>query len=131
MIRLLFMIIIALSFSACATTAKPPLHKTYTASMLQQGKRYFETGFYRKAMRELLPLACDGSAEAQYAVGYMYYYGYGVTQDTEVGRFWIQRSADQGYLPAIQGLTLIKSPFPTRRATFTSVQKETTIPQNN
>lgn len=77
-------------------------------SYLQQGKRYFEDGYYKKSMMLFLPLACDGNAEAQYAVGYMYYNGYGVTQDTEVGYFWIRRSANQGYSPAISALTLIE-----------------------
>jgi TPR repeat protein len=77
-------------------------------SELQQGKRNFEQGYYRRAMSDLLPLACDGVPEAQYAVGYMYYYGYGVAQDTEVGYFWIKRSADQHYAPAVQALNVIE-----------------------
>ncbi|TAK75199.1 MAG: sel1 repeat family protein [Gammaproteobacteria bacterium] len=83
----------------------------YTADMsvLQQGKRDFKAGYYRRAMRELLPLACDGYAEAQYAVGYMYYYGNGVTQDTEVGYFWIKRAADQGFVPAEKALEIVKN----------------------
>lgn len=98
--------LLALIIMACATTKSVP-HQTLPPdqmSHLQQGKRYFETGYYRSAMRELLPLACDGVAEAQYAVGYMYYYGYGVAQDTEVGRFWIGRAANKGYQPAIKAL---------------------------
>src|SRR6187431_3039731 len=89
--------------SAKITTSPPPPKNLTTAqlSYLAQGKRYFEDGYYKKAMKELLPLACDGNAEAQYAVGYMYYYGYGVKQDTDIGFFWIKRSADQGFEPAI------------------------------
>ncbi len=101
---------LSLIIMACATTKTPP-HQTITPaamSHLEQGKRYFEAGYYRRAMRELLPLACDGVAEAQYAVGYMYYYGYGVAQDTEVGYFWIKRSADKGYQPAIKALGYIR-----------------------
>lgn len=74
---------------------------------LQQGKRYFNSGYYKSALRDLLPLAVDGNVEAQYAVGYMYYYGAGVTQDTEVGYFWIHRAAKQHYQPAIKALTMI------------------------
>ena len=99
----------SLTIMACATTKSVP-HQTLRPdemSHLQQGKRYFEDGYYRSAMRELLPLACDGVAEAQYAVGYMYYYGYGVAQDTEVGHFWIKRAADKGYQPAVKALGYI------------------------
>lgn len=76
-------------------------------SLLQQGKRYFESSYYKRAMKLLLPLACDGIADAQYAVGYMYYYGYGVAQDPDIGFFWIQRAADQHYAPAQHALDLL------------------------
>lgn len=78
-----------------------------TTSEVEQGKRYIETGYYKRAMQELLGPACDGNAEAQYAVGYMYYYGYGVAQDTQVGFFWIKRAANQGYAPALKAISLI------------------------
>ncbi len=83
-----------------------------TTSQLQQGKRFFKEERYKDAMRELLPLACDCIAEAEYAVGYMYYYGYGTAQDTEVGRFWIRRAAQHGYKPAEAALqTIATEPY--------------------
>lgn len=103
MFRMLLLSLLACLLVACATTHLTPGQ----SSELAQGQRYFETGFYKHAMKELLPLACDGIAEAQYAVGYMYYYGFGVGQDTEVGRFWIERSASKGYEPARVALTRI------------------------
>lgn len=120
--------LLALSLIGCTTTGKktaqPPkpsmapsgkripaaiedqnkLMSLANQSYMQQGKRYFQEGYYKKSMMLFLPLACDGNPEAQYAVGYMYYYGYGVTQDKDVGYFWIQRAADQHYLPAISAL---------------------------
>lgn len=77
------------------------------AQELGQGKRDFEEGYFKKSFKELLPLAVKGNAEAQYAVGYMYYYGYGVTQDAESGAFWIRQSAEQHYQPAIKALPML------------------------
>ncbi len=94
---------ILLFVSACSTT-----HNVRMAQELHRGKSNFEAGFYRDAFRQLLPLATEGSREAQYAVGYMYFYGYGVPMDTESGVFWIQKSADQHYPPAVQALTSIR-----------------------
>lgn len=88
----------------CATSTG---YSPRVTSELQQGQRYFEQGYYKKAMQDLLPLACDGNPQAQYAVGYMYYYGYGVAQDTDVGYFWIKRSADQHYEPAVKAIRLM------------------------
>jgi len=104
MLRLLLVSLLSFLLMACATThMRSPL----VSSELAQGKRDFEAGYYKRAMHELLPLACNGTPEAQYAVGYMYYYGYGVAQDTDVGYFWIKRSADQGYQPAVKALGYI------------------------
>ena len=95
--------------NAAVTTNNPDgLSGIAEASYLAQGKRFFQAGYYRQALNELLPLAADGNAEAQYAVGYMYYYGYGVAQDTDVGYFWICRSARQGYRPAQEAIRLME-----------------------
>jgi TPR repeat protein len=108
MMRIFILFLLSWQLIACASVA----NTTYpaTASELQQGKRDFDGGYYRSAMRRLLPLACNGNAEAQYAVGYMYYYGYGVAQDTDVGAFWIERSARQNYPPAVKAMENISKP---------------------
>ena len=109
MIRVLILCSLIFLLNACATSSKPMPHHMSTESMsyLQQGERYFNEGYYKRAMHVLLPLACDGIAPAQYAVGYMYYYGLGVAQDTDVGYFWIKRAADQHYARAEQALDVI------------------------
>lgn len=101
--------LLTLSMFACSTMSHNQQHRLSPATLseLQYGKRLFEGGYYKRAMRELLPLACDGNADAQYAVGYMYYYGYGVAQDTDVGYFWIERAANQNFIPAVKALQLI------------------------
>lgn len=116
MLRSLLITLLAMTLMACATTPRqrsnetqPPSLSLADQSYLEDGKRHFEEGFYKTAMHELLPVAVDGSAEAQYAVGYMYYYGYGVAQDTDVGFFWIQRAAGAHYPPAMQALNYIQS----------------------
>jgi TPR repeat protein len=105
MIRIFLIGLLSLLLMACSTMK---MVSPSVASELQQGKRNFNAGYYKKAMHELLPLACDGNAEAQYAVGYMYYYGLGVAQDTDVGHFWIKRSANQHYKPAVKALQMIE-----------------------
>jgi TPR repeat protein len=86
---------------------------------LQSGIYFFEKGHYKRAMRDLLPAAISGNPRAQYAVGYMYYYGYGVPQDTEMGTFWIEQAARHHHPKAIEALRLIsierEAPPPKRR----------------
>lgn len=74
---------------------------------LTKGQYYFDKGYYKSAIRQLMPPAIAGCAEAQYAVGYMYYYGYGVAQDTDMGFFWIKKAADSGFPPAIAAIDII------------------------
>lgn len=77
------------------------------AEEVQGGKIYFERGDFKTAFRKLLPPAANGNAHAEYAIGYMYYYGYGVPQDNETGLFWMQKAADQHYAPASKALAII------------------------
>ncbi len=74
---------------------------------LQGGKAKFMVGNYKEAFHDLLPVAVYGRKEAQYAVGYMYYYGLGVAQDPESGLFWMKKSAEQHFAPAVDALKLI------------------------
>lgn len=101
--------------TSCMTGKKPttgqatPQHNPSIGeiSELNYGKRLFEQGDYKRAMKQLLPIAARGNAEAQYAVGYMYYYGYGINRDTESGKFWIQSSAKQNYEPAKKAMEIM------------------------
>lgn len=111
--NLLILLLFCTTLCGCVIGSMSPVYDPHymspkSMSELQQGKRFFEAGYYKRAMIMLLPLACDGYAEAEYAVGYMYYYGYGVAQDTNVGYIWIKRAADQGFQPAIDALMIIK-----------------------
>lgn len=123
MVRILLVSLLSISLMACVIHPRPPkpprmIVPTSTAAILEQSQRDFESNHYKHAMMILLPLACDGLPQAQYAVGYLYYYGYGVTQDTDVGYFWISRAADQGYRQAIEAEQSIRPEEKARRDLF-------------
>lgn len=99
-LRLITVIIFYCMLSACNTSPVMLEH-------LQAGKWYFSEGNFKCAFRQLLPVAVYGRVEAEYAVGYMYYYGYGIPQDPDSGLFWIQKAAARGYCPAIRALQLM------------------------
>ena len=52
--------------------------------------------------------AADGDADAQYALGYMYYYGMGTVRDQDSAKLWIARSAAQGQPLAKRALAMIQ-----------------------
>jgi TPR repeat protein len=63
----------------------------------------FDEGFkaygakdYQTALKEFLPLANDGDASAQFALGLMYYNGEGVLQNYSQAVHLYRKAADQG-----------------------------------
>lgn len=63
---------------------------------LREGISSFRVEDYRKAFVRLKPEADRGQPDAQYAVGYMYYYGKGVVEDRKKAWFWINAAANAG-----------------------------------
>jgi septal ring-binding cell division protein DamX len=118
--RSVILIMLFLMLQACASTR--------IAEQLQSGKISFEGGNFKSAFHKLLPLASEGNAQAQYAVGYMYYYGYGTAQDEESGIFWMKKAAGQHDQTAIEALKIIKrnkiSEEPTQQLTAERSIKE-------
>lgn len=90
-----------LLIGGCAGTFKSAEQKDQAAAHDRQGYKHAESAYlagdYPQALRILHPLADEGDAEAQYILGYMYYYGQGVPSDPRAAREWIGKSATQGH----------------------------------
>lgn len=63
------------------------------AASFEAGKRALELDDYATAMRELRPLAEQGSAPAQLEVGFLYWFGQGVPRDQAEAEKWFVRAA--------------------------------------
>jgi len=85
---------------------------------MQRANYYFSHHQYVQAGDQLWLLANHGNRQAQYALGYMYYYGLGTVRDHDLGRLWIDRSARHGYPPAIQAMKNIQQPEYIQYRTF-------------
>ena len=94
MSKSLGVLFVACCLSACMSTD----------AQLQEGKKAFYYQHFDQSFKLLLPLAQQGNTEAQYAVGYSYYYGKGVLEDQEKGQYWINKAAQQGNPLAIRAL---------------------------
>ena len=75
---------------------------------LRDGIRSFEVQNYRQAFITLLPEAERGQPDAQYAVGYMYYYGQGVIENRNKAWHWINCAAKAGQQDAIAAVAILK-----------------------
>ncbi|MCP0913693.1 MULTISPECIES: tetratricopeptide repeat protein [Legionella] len=74
---------------------------------LREGIRSFQVQDYRQAFIRLKPEAEKGNADAQYAVGYMYYYGQGVVEDRKRAFYWIKCAAKAGQPDAISAMKIL------------------------
>lgn len=72
-----------------------------------EGMRCFQNQNYRMAFLKLKPAAYKGQPDAQYAVGYMYYYGQGIVEDRKKAWYWIHRAALAGQPDAIQAEAIL------------------------
>lgn len=70
----------------------------------QDGVDAYQSGDFRKAMAEWLPLAEGGDAVAQNSVGALYDHGLGVDEDDTEAARWYQMAADQGLPLAMRNL---------------------------
>ncbi|MFC3907771.1 sel1 repeat family protein [Legionella dresdenensis] len=73
-----------------------------------EGINCFRAQQYRSAFVLLKPEAVKGQPDAQYAIGYMYYYGQGVVENRKKAWFWICKAAKAGQPEAIQALKILK-----------------------
>lgn len=96
--KMLLIFISALLLSACVNP-KTELHR---------GEVSFRQQNYRNAYLRLAPLAKQGNADAQYAVGYMYFYGQGVVEDRGRGFTWMKRAAEQGQPQALAAVKMLQ-----------------------
>jgi uncharacterized protein len=69
-----------------------------TAGPDEDGSAAYGRGDYATALRLFRPLADQGSTQAQYKIGLMYYSGEGVAQDLAEATKWYRRAADPGQL---------------------------------
>lgn len=74
---------------------------------LHEGIQSFKAQDYRRAFIRLKPEAERGQADAQYAVGFMYYYGRGVVEDRKKAWFWINLAASKGQPQAVAAAQIL------------------------
>lgn len=74
---------------------------------LSEGIRSFQVQDYRQAFIRLMPEAKVGNRDAEYAIGFMYYYGQGVIEDRKKAWYWIRCAAKAGQPDAIQAMKIL------------------------
>ncbi len=77
------------------------------AADFEAGVEAYKRGDHATALKEWRPLAEQGDASAQVALGAMYFYGRGTTQDYAEAVKWYRLAAEQGQADAQHDLGLM------------------------
>ena len=75
---------------------------------LREGIKSFQVQDFRQAFIRLRPEAEKGNPQAQYAIGYMYYYGQGVIEDRRKAWYWITEASKNGDLDAKKAMEVLQ-----------------------
>ena len=67
------------------------------AQDFDKGLKAHDAGDYNTAVREWRPLAEQGNVEAQYNLGFLYYNGQGLTQNSAEALKWYRLAAEQAH----------------------------------
>jgi hypothetical protein len=98
-----FCVVLSL-IAGCATTSDKSANADSPEAVLAQAKQAYQEQKYKEVFQLLYPLAAAGNDQAQYVLGYLYYYGLGLEKNEQQGMVWIQRAAAQGNKKALQAL---------------------------
>ena len=98
------MIVLMFLFLLTASCASSPNSGPEGAGSLENATTEYEQGDFKTAYRLFVPLAEEGSPEAQYYLSFMYEKGQGVPEDYIAAAKWCRKAAEQGYAPAQYGL---------------------------
>lgn len=90
-------------------TASSAQRQAALEAQFSQGKTLFLQKQYAAAAKILLPIARQGHAAAQYTIGYMYHYGYGLPHNEKESTRWIATAAARGHPQAKEAMARINA----------------------
>jgi TPR repeat protein len=90
-------------FNGCSTTPDNT-EIDETAAILKEAHLAYNNKAYKKVFQLIFPLAAAGNDTAQYALGYLFYYGLGTEKSEQQAMHWIQQAAAQGNKKAQRAL---------------------------
>jgi len=111
------LLLIAAMLAACATVpVEPPPKKVspeeISAALFERAKLLYLSRDYAGAAALMQTLAGRGHLQAQYVLGYMYYYGLGLPRNEKEAIRWITTAAARGHPKAREALRLLEQGDP-------------------
>ncbi len=106
------LLISVLGLPACTTVPVEPKteklsREEVSAALFERAKRLYLSKDYAGSVGLMRTLAGRGHLQAQYVLGYMYYYGLGVPRNEKKAIRWITTAAVRGHAKAREALALL------------------------
>jgi len=116
----LLLIAVSLGLPACTTVPVEPVARTVSprevsAAMFKRARLLYLSKDYAGSADLMRTLAGRGHLQAQYVLGYMYYYGRGVPRNEKEAIRWITTAATRGYPKAMKALEVLDKGEPAPR----------------
>lgn len=92
-----FIVPLIVLLQACTQTPQ-------TSTLMAQSKQAYAHKDYQTAFQNAYAAAERNDADAEYALGYLYYNGLGVKRDQSAALHWFKKAAQQGQASAIKAL---------------------------
>lgn len=122
-------IFLMLGLNGCASNNPPapvmpaapggPPSSSFASSAVCNNNPFLQK--YQCSFMRVEQSARAGDPDAQYALGYLYYYGIGTTQDRQTGLIWIKKAAAQGQTVAQEALRALSGTKSSEKAGSSTV----------
>ncbi len=114
---------LALALGGCATPGTRDASENMAAA-----EAAWRMEDYPRALVLLRQEAIRGNATAQYALGYMHYWGQGTEADLEQALAWIQRAAGNGSAEAVDALGALAGSITSQERARRGISNQSPIP---
>lgn len=103
--RTLIFLLMVVGLTGCAGHSSQSVEESFSQSSVCQQNPFLQE--FDCSLVNIEQSAEKGDPDAQYALGYLYYYGVGTVQDYQAASLWIQKAAAQGQPLAVKALQMI------------------------
>src|SRR3990167_6483677 len=98
--------ILLLVLAGCGKKGEDNLSQSFKGTSACSNNAFLRK--YHCSLSKIETAAQQGDPDAQYALGYMYFYGIGTVRDTAAATLWIRRAALQGQPLATKAMKMLK-----------------------
>lgn len=79
-------------------------HRSESETLFSAGQKAYAAQNYHQAFKQVYAAALLGNPDAEYALGYLYYNGFGTNRDQSAALHWFKQAAKHKQADALEAL---------------------------